>query len=49
LIDQCFGENGLVNSQSLRLDTLEKVEEALAAWNIDTALFDAPWKSAYPL
>ena|SRR5579863_3621007 len=49
LVETNFGENDLVDSQFLRLDTLEQVEEALASWNIDTSMLDAPWKSAYPL
>jgi hypothetical protein len=49
LIEKNFGENDLVDSQFLRLNTLEEVEEALSAWNIDAAKLDAPWNCDYPL
>ncbi|MFN7920622.1 MAG: hypothetical protein U0Q16_11030 [Bryobacteraceae bacterium] len=49
ILEQNFGEEDLVDSHFLRLDTLEQVEEALAAWNVDSAKLDAPWKSDYPL
>jgi hypothetical protein len=49
LVEASFGEDALVDSVSLRLGTLEEVEEALASWDIDSSLLDAPWKSDYPL
>ena len=49
ILEEYFGEGDLVDSQLLRVDTLEEVEEVLSAWNIDPAMLDAPWKCAYPL
>jgi hypothetical protein len=49
LLEKYFGEEDLVDSEFLRLDTIEQVEEVLASWNIDTSVIDAPWHSAYPL
>jgi len=49
LMETYFGEIDLVDSHLLWLDTLEQVEEALAAWNVEIARLDAPWNSDYPL
>lgn len=49
LIDQYPGEGDLVDSVKIDLSSLEEVEELLASWSIDAGLFDAPWKSDYPL
>jgi hypothetical protein len=44
-----FGETDLLDSQFIRLDTMQEVEELLAKWALDSAAFDAPWKVDYPL
>jgi hypothetical protein len=49
LIDKYFGEEDLVDSHFVRLDTLEEVESLMASWHIDCSLLDAPWKCDYPL
>lgn len=48
-VDQYFGEEQLIDSQLVQLETVEQVEELLAAWNLDSAELQAPWKSDYPL
>ena len=49
LVDQYFGEEQLINSQLVQMNTIEQVEELLATWNVDSAALQAPWKSDYPL
>ncbi len=49
LVDKYFGEQQLVDSQLVLLDTLEQVEELLTNWQLDSAAFEAPWKNNYPL
>lgn len=49
LTEQYFGEEQLIDSQLVQLDTLEQVEELLASWKVDSAALQAPWKSDYPL
>ncbi len=49
LVDQYFGEEQLVDSHLVQLDTLEQVEELLATWNLDSSELQAPWRSDYPL
>lgn len=49
LMEKNFAEADLINSEFIRLDTLEEVETLLAEWGLDTASFDAPWKVDYPL
>ena len=49
LVDKFFGEEDLVDSELIELNTLEEVEELLAKWNVDSASFEAPWKNDWPL
>ena len=49
LMETNFGETDLLDSQFIRLDTMQEVEELLAKWALDSAAFDAPWKVDYPL
>lgn len=49
LIDEYFGEEDLIDSELIYLDGLENVEQLLNQWGVDTAAFDAPWNSDYPL
>jgi hypothetical protein len=49
LVDNYFGEEQLVDSEKIELNTLEEVEELLAKWNVDSASFEAPWKNDWPL
>ena len=49
LLEQCFHEPDLVDSQFLRVDTIEEVEDILRSWGIASSLFDAPWKCDWPL
>jgi hypothetical protein len=49
LVDQYFGEEELINSELVNLDSLEAVEALLSNWGVDTAAFQAPWRSDYPL
>ena len=49
LVDQNFGEDQLIDSQFIRLDALEEVEQLVAKWGIDSAAFAAPWKNDWPL
>ena len=49
LVDKYFGEEQLIDPQSVQLDTLEQVENLLAKWKLDSAAFEAPWKNDYPL
>jgi len=49
LVSQNPYDGNLVDLQLVRLDTLEEVEGLLASWGIDSAQFDAPWKSDYPV
>ena len=49
LVDKYFGEEQLIDSEIIELNTLEEVEELLAKWNLDGARFEAPWKSDWPL
>lgn len=49
LVNSSFGEEDLLDSQSVRVDTLEEVEDVLRSWAIATSLFDAPWKCDWPL
>ena len=49
LVDQYFGEEDLVDSEFIRLDSLEEVEDFVSRWGIDSSTLDAPWKSDYPL
>lgn len=42
-------DGDLVDLQFVRADTLEEVERVLASWKVDSSLFDAPWKSDYPV
>ena len=49
LVDQFFCEEQLIDSQFVRLDTLEEVERLLVSWGLDSAVFKAPWKNDWPL
>jgi hypothetical protein len=49
LVDQYFGEDQMIDSQFVCLDTLEEVEQLIAEWGIDSAAFVAPWKNDWPL
>jgi hypothetical protein len=49
LVGQYFGMEQLAESEAVHADTLEQVEELLAAWNIDSATLQEPWKNDYPL
>jgi hypothetical protein len=49
LVHEYFGEKDIVDDQKIDLESLEAVEELLRGWSIDASLFDAPWKSDYPL
>lgn len=49
LVSQNPYDGDLVDLQFIRVDTLEEVEKTLPAWGIDSSLFDAPWKSDYPV
>jgi hypothetical protein len=46
---QNFGQEDLVDFQSLRRDSLEEIEEVLRSWGIASSLFDAIWKCDWPL
>ena len=49
LVDQYFGEEQLIDSQFVRVDTLEEVEKLLVSWGLDSAVFEAPWRNDWPL
>src|SRR5437867_12744541 len=49
LMETNFSEDALVNSMFVRLKPIEEVEALIAAWGLDSAAFDAPWKVDYPL
>jgi hypothetical protein len=49
LADQYFGEEQLSNSEFFELDSMEAVETLLANWRIDSGIFQAPWRTDYPL
>jgi hypothetical protein len=49
LAGQYFGEEQLIESQLIQLDTLDQVEETLVSWRLDSATLEATWKSDYPL
>lgn len=49
LVDQYFGEEELMDSESVELDSLETVEALLANWGIETGVFQAVWRTDYPL
>jgi hypothetical protein len=49
LVDQYFGEEELLDSESVDLDSLEAVEALLANWGIERGVFQAPWRTDYPL
>lgn len=49
LVDQYFGEEQLIDSESVELDSLEAVEALLAKWGIESGVFEAPWRTDYPL
>jgi hypothetical protein len=49
LVLQNFGQEDLVEFQSLRRDSLEEIEDILRSWGIASSLFDAPWKCDWPL
>jgi hypothetical protein len=42
-------EEELIDSESVELDSLEAVEALLANWGIETGVFQAVWRSDYPL
>jgi hypothetical protein len=48
-INACVGEEELVDSQFIRLESLDQVEGLLSSWGIDSSRLDAPWKCDYPL
>jgi hypothetical protein len=48
-MDEYFCERDMVDSEFIYLETLDEVEELLAKWGIDSAVFDAPWKCDYPM
>ena len=49
LVDQYFGEEQLIDAESVELDTLEAVEALLADWGVESDMFRAPWRTDYPL
>jgi hypothetical protein len=49
LVDDYPGPDDLVESRQLHFDSRHDVEALLEKWQIDAALFDAPWKCDYPL
>src|SRR5437773_2529117 len=48
-LDVCVGEEELVDSQLVKLDSIDSVEALLNSWGIDSSTLDAPWKCNYPL
>ena len=49
LVGQYFGEEQLINQDSVELDSLEAVEALLAKWGIDSSILRVPWHADYPL
>ena len=49
LINEHFGEEDLLDCESVFLNTLAEVEDLLIQWGIDSAIFEPPWKIDYPL
>lgn len=49
LVNNYFGEEQLIDSESVHLDSLEAVEALLAEWGIESGIFQAPWRTDYPL
>lgn len=48
-VNEKFGEEGLVNNNYIRLLSLDAVEAALVAWDVNPTTLDAPWNGEYPL
>ena len=49
LVGKYFGEEDLVDSEFIRLNSLEEVEELITRWGLAETTFEAPWKNEYPL
>jgi hypothetical protein len=49
LVGGNFYEPDLADSQIMRAESLEDVENVLHSWAIAPSLFDAPWKCDWPL
>jgi hypothetical protein len=49
LVHEYFSEDDIVDSQVVKVNTLEGVEDVLRSWAITPTLFDAPWKCDWPL
>lgn len=49
LINEYFAEDDLADRESVYLNTMAEVEDLLTKWGVDSAKFDAPWASDYPL
>jgi hypothetical protein len=48
-IEEWFGEEDLVDSQRVELQSLEQVEELIKNWGFDTARFQQSLNTDYPL
>lgn len=48
-VHQYFGEEQLLDSEFVYLDSLAEVETLLANWGIESCMFQAPWRTDYPL
>jgi hypothetical protein len=49
LVFRNFGQEDLVEFQSLHRNSLEEIEDILRSWGVASSLFDAPWKCDWPL
>jgi hypothetical protein len=49
LVEEYFGEEDLVDSHFVRLETLEEVEKLLHEWKLGDVPFDFPWRNDWPL
>ncbi len=48
-MNEWFGEEDLVDSQRIELESLEEVEELIESWGIDTGRFQQSLNTDYPL
>ena len=49
LVNEHFGNENLIEHEVIPLNTLGEVEELLTRWGVDSAAFEAPWETGYPL
>jgi hypothetical protein len=49
IMNQQFGQEDLIDFQSVSLNNLKEVEDLLRSRGLDSAAFDAPWNCEYPL